>query len=218
MRILVTNDDGINAPGLDVCAAIARALSDDVWVVAPEFDQSGVSHSLSLNDPLRMRAVDERRFAIKGTPTDCVIMGVHHIMNGKGPADLREICIELSAWMFLLGGKSKSIADGRALAAEMIASGRARDTFREIIRLQGGDAGVVDDPHKLPQARHEARVTAPADGFITAIQCEQVGVASMMLGGGREKKEDTIDPGVGLIVEKRLGEPILIPNFLRAAR
>jgi 5'-nucleotidase len=85
MRILVTNDDGINAPGLDVCAEIAHALSDDVWVVAPEFDQSGVSHSLSLNDPLRMRAVDERRFAIKGTPTDCVIMGVRHILDGKGP-------------------------------------------------------------------------------------------------------------------------------------
>ena len=85
MRILVTNDDGINAPGLDVCAEIARALSDDVWVVAPEFDQSGVSHSLSLNDPLRMRAVDERRFAIKGTPTDCVIMGVRHILDGNGP-------------------------------------------------------------------------------------------------------------------------------------
>ena len=85
MRILVTNDDGINAPGLDVCAAIARALSDDVWVVAPESDQSGVSHSLSLNDPLRMREVEERRFAIKGTPTDCVIMGVRHILDGKAP-------------------------------------------------------------------------------------------------------------------------------------
>ena len=85
MRILVTNDDGINSRGLDVCAEIARALSDDVWVVAPEFDQSGVSHSLSLNDPLRMRAVEERRFAIKGTPTDCIIMGVRHILDGKGP-------------------------------------------------------------------------------------------------------------------------------------
>jgi 5'/3'-nucleotidase SurE len=73
MRILVTNDDGIHAEGLDVCARIAAALSDDVWVVAPEFDQSGVSHSLSLNDPLRLRKVDERRFAIKGTPTDCVM-------------------------------------------------------------------------------------------------------------------------------------------------
>jgi len=85
MRILITNDDGIHAPGLDVAAEIARALSDDVWIVAPELDQSGVSHSLSLNDPLRMREVSERRFAIKGTPTDCVIMGVRHILNGKLP-------------------------------------------------------------------------------------------------------------------------------------
>jgi pyrimidine-nucleoside phosphorylase len=130
------------------------------------------------------------------------------IMNGKGPADLREISIELSAWMFLLGGRTRTVADGRSLAGEMIASGRARDTFREIVRLQGGDAGVVDDPGRLPQARHEARVSASANGFITAIQCEQVGVASMMLGGGREKKEDTIDPGVGLIVEKRTGDPV----------
>src|SRR5580700_12014776 len=90
----------------------------------------------------------------------------------------------------------------------MIASGKARDTFREIIRLQGGDAGVVDDPSRLPQARHEARVHASADGFVTAIQCEQIGVASMMLGGGREKKEDAIDPGVGLIMEKRIGDAV----------
>ena len=85
MRILITNDDGIHSEGLDACAEIARALSDDVWIVAPEFDQSGVSHSLSLNDPLRLRQVDERRFAVKGTPTDCVIMGARHILNGKGP-------------------------------------------------------------------------------------------------------------------------------------
>src|SRR6267378_541746 len=85
MRILVTNDDGIHSEGLDACAEIARALSDDVWIVAPEFDQSGVSHSLSLNDPLRLRQVEERRFAVKGTPTDCIIMGVRHILNGKGP-------------------------------------------------------------------------------------------------------------------------------------
>jgi 5'-nucleotidase len=87
MRILITNDDGINAAGLDACEEIARALSDDVWVVAPEYDQSGVSHSLSLNDPLRLREIGERRFAVKGTPTDCVIMGVRHILDGKA-ADL----------------------------------------------------------------------------------------------------------------------------------
>lgn len=85
MRILVTNDDGIHAPGLDVCVRIAAALSDDVWVVAPESDQSGVSHALSLSDPLRLRQVSERRFAVKGTPTDCVIMAVRHILADQPP-------------------------------------------------------------------------------------------------------------------------------------
>jgi len=85
MRILITNDDGIHAEGLDVCEQIARVLSDDVWVIAPEYDQSGVAHSLTLNDPLRLRQVAERRFAVRGTPTDCVIMGARHVLNGKGP-------------------------------------------------------------------------------------------------------------------------------------
>ena len=81
MRILCTNDDGIHAPGLTTLETIARQLSDDVWVVAPETDQSGVSHSLSLNDPLRLREISERHYAVKGTPTDCVIMGIRHIMH-----------------------------------------------------------------------------------------------------------------------------------------
>jgi 5'-nucleotidase len=85
MRILVTNDDGIHAPGLKVLEAIAANLSDDVWVVAPETDQSGVSHSLSLNDPLRLRKISERHYAVKGTPTDCVIMGVRHVLAETKP-------------------------------------------------------------------------------------------------------------------------------------
>ncbi|MGY3452372.1 5'/3'-nucleotidase SurE [Bradyrhizobium sp. USDA 4353] len=85
MRILCTNDDGIHAPGLKVMEEIARALSDDVWIVAPELDQSGVSHSLSLNDPLRLREVGPRHFAVRGTPTDCVIMGARHILGEKRP-------------------------------------------------------------------------------------------------------------------------------------
>lgn len=85
MRILVTNDDGIHAEGLNACARIASTFSDDVWVVAPEFDQSGVAHSLSLSDPLRLRQVEERRFAVKGTPTDCVIMAVRHILADQPP-------------------------------------------------------------------------------------------------------------------------------------
>ena len=74
MRILVTNDDGIHAPGLGVAEAIARALSKDVWVVAPETEQSGASHSLTLAMPLRVREIDAQHFAVGGTPTDCVMM------------------------------------------------------------------------------------------------------------------------------------------------
>ena len=77
VRILLTNDDGIHATGLAALERIARQLSDDVWVVAPELDQCGLSHSLSLNDPLRLRKIAEKHFALRGTPTDCVIMGVH---------------------------------------------------------------------------------------------------------------------------------------------
>ena len=85
MRILITNDDGIQAPGLGVLKKIAAELSDDVWTVAPETEQSGASHSLSLHDPLRLRQLEKRVYAVKGTPTDCVIMGVRHLLLDQPP-------------------------------------------------------------------------------------------------------------------------------------
>ena len=85
MRILVTNDDGIHSPGLAVAEKIARELSDDVWVVAPETEQSGASHSLTLAFPLRLRKIAEHRFAVSGTPTDCVMMAALHILKYQPP-------------------------------------------------------------------------------------------------------------------------------------
>jgi len=85
MRILVTNDDGIHSPGLSVAEKIAHSLSDDVWVVAPENEQSGASHSLTLASPLRLRQMEERRFAVSGTPTDCVMMACLHILKAQPP-------------------------------------------------------------------------------------------------------------------------------------
>jgi 5'-nucleotidase len=85
VRILVSNDDGIHAPGLEALTDIARALSDDVWVVAPETEQSGASHSLTLNNLLRIRQLEERKFAVQGTPSDCVILGVKHVLGGEMP-------------------------------------------------------------------------------------------------------------------------------------
>src|SRR5665213_4496020 len=85
MRILVTNDDGSHAPGLAIAENIARALSDDVWVIAPESEQSGASHSLTLTSPLRLRQISERRYAVSGTPTDCVMMGCLNILKDNPP-------------------------------------------------------------------------------------------------------------------------------------
>ncbi|MCH2548129.1 MAG: 5'/3'-nucleotidase SurE [Alphaproteobacteria bacterium] len=83
IRILVSNDDGINAPGLKVLERIAKTISKDVWVVAPETEQSGVAHSLTLHEPLRIRKISAKRFAVKGTPTDCVLLAVKAIIPKK---------------------------------------------------------------------------------------------------------------------------------------
>lgn len=85
MRILLTNDDGINAPGLVSLEKIARALSDDIWICAPEYEQSGASRALTLSDPIRVRKLDPRRFAVEGTPTDCVMMAVQQLIDGPKP-------------------------------------------------------------------------------------------------------------------------------------
>lgn len=128
-------------------------------------------------------------------------------LRGGGPPDLRELCLELSAWMFYLGGRTANVAEGRKLAAEMIASGRAHDKFREIIAQQGG-AAVLEDPRRLPRARHTIEVPSRATGYVAATQCEQLGIACVILGGGREKKEDTVDPAVGLVFRKKVGDAV----------
>src|SRR5580693_218078 len=130
------------------------------------------------------------------------------VLSGAGPADLRELCLELAAWMFFLGERVKTLDEGKKLSADLIASGQARDKFREIVGLQGGDVGVVDDPHRLAHARQTLNVASPAGGYISSIQCEQLGVACVILGGGREKKEDQIDPAVGIEFHKRIGDAV----------
>ena len=82
MRILVTNDDGIHAPGLETLERIARSISDDVWIVAPAEENSGAGHSLSLAEPIRYRKIADKRFEVAGTPTDCVVMAARKILPG----------------------------------------------------------------------------------------------------------------------------------------
>jgi pyrimidine-nucleoside phosphorylase len=130
------------------------------------------------------------------------------VLSGTGPEDLRNLSIELSAWMFFLGEKTADVEAGRVLAKELIASGRAKAKFRENIELQGGDARVVEEPGRLPQARSRVDVASPTAGFISGTDCQQFGIALAILGGGREKKEDRIDFGVGLEFHSRIGDRV----------
>jgi pyrimidine-nucleoside phosphorylase len=124
-------------------------------------------------------------------------------------ADLLELSIELSAWMFYLADRVSGVEAGRALAHNMITSGKALEKFREMLRLQGGgDVSVVDKPSRLPHAQNTIDVKSKLAGFVTAMQCEQVGTASLMLGGGRSKKEDMIDPAVGIVLQKKVGHQV----------
>jgi pyrimidine-nucleoside phosphorylase len=135
--------------------------------------------------------------------TECV-----QVLNGGGPVDLRELSLELSAWMFYLGDKTQSVGEGRSLAESMISSGKATEKFRQGIRLQGGDPRIIEEPQRLPQARAHLDVPSVASGFVTGTDCEQFGIALAMLGGGREKKEDKIDHAVGLEFHKRIGDRV----------
>jgi pyrimidine-nucleoside phosphorylase len=133
---------------------------------------------------------------------------VLEVLRGGGPEDLRELCLELAAWMFHLGGCAATVAEAKKLAGELIQSGKALRKFREMVVLQGGDVRVVDDPSLLPRARHSLNIRSPRSGFVGAIGCEDVGTACVILGGGREKKEDSVDPAVGIILHKKVHDRV----------
>jgi pyrimidine-nucleoside phosphorylase/thymidine phosphorylase len=132
------------------------------------------------------------------------------VLRGRtaGSEDLVELTVELCGWMFLLGKRAASVDEGRALALEMIRSGKALKKFRELVCEQGGDVRSVDDFALLPSAAHRQEIQATASGFVSAIECERMGVAGVMLGGGRFTKEDTIDPAVGIVLHKKVGNAV----------
>jgi pyrimidine-nucleoside phosphorylase len=136
------------------------------------------------------------------------------VLKGGGAADLRDLSIELSAWMFLLGERCQSVDQGRELAAKLIVSGEALRKLQQAIALQGGDPRVVDDNSLLPQAKNRVEIKSASGGFLAATHCMEFGVALAMLGGGREKKEDQIDPGVGLEFHKRIGDRVALGDTL----
>lgn len=142
------------------------------------------------------------------------VVEVVEVLRGAGPDDLRELCLELAAWMLHLGGAAKSISEGRERSAELISSGKALERFRQMVELQGGDVGVIDDPGTFRRARSTTQVTSARNGFVTSMQCEQIGTACVILGGGRERKEDSVDPAVGIVLHKKVGDRVNVGEVL----
>jgi pyrimidine-nucleoside phosphorylase len=136
------------------------------------------------------------------------VIEVVEVLRGEGPEDLRQLCLDLAGWMLHLGGVSATVAEGRKQSEKLIVSGKALDKFRQMVELQGGDPRAIDDPKRLPQARHTMLLSSRKNGYLASLQCEQVGTACVILGGGRERKEDSVDPAVGIVLHKKVGDAV----------
>jgi pyrimidine-nucleoside phosphorylase len=136
------------------------------------------------------------------------VIEVVEVLRGEGPEDLRVLCTELGGWMLYLGGVSNGVAEGKKQSEKLIASGAALDKFRRMVELQGGDPRTVDDPKKLPQADSTMTIVSVRSGYVGSLQCEQIGTACVILGGGRERKEDSVDPTVGIVLHKKVGDAV----------
>jgi pyrimidine-nucleoside phosphorylase len=129
-------------------------------------------------------------------------------LQGQGPSDLEELCLVLGAHMLHLGGKAASFEEGREKLAELIHKGYALKKFKEFVAAQGGSPSIIDQPAMLPSAEVIEPVLAESDGYVAEIEAEEIGVCAMMLGAGRETKESVIDLSAGIVLHKKVGDPV----------
>ncbi len=127
-------------------------------------------------------------------------------LHGNGPEDFYEHCMEIASHMLVIGGKVQDLREGRDLAEEALREGRAWQQFRTLVKAQGGDVSMVDQPHKLPKATYIEEVYATQEGYISAIHAREVGETSVDLGAGRAKKGDSIDHAVGIVIQHKVGD------------
>lgn len=129
-------------------------------------------------------------------------------LQGKGPKDLTELVLTLGSQMVILAGKAKTTEEAKAMLKEAISSGKALAKFKDFLTNQGGDASIVDDLSKLPQAKYKIELPAKQSGYVSRMVADEIGIASMILGAGRATKEDVIDLAVGLVLHKKVGDKV----------
>ncbi len=129
-------------------------------------------------------------------------------LNGNGPEDLLEMCYALGSQMVVLANQAATIEEARSLLQEALESGKALDKFKEMIRNQGGDDSIVDQPERLLTAKYVVELPAKSSGIVSKLVANELGIAAMMLGAGRKTKEDDIDHAVGLKLNKKIGDSV----------
>ena len=129
-------------------------------------------------------------------------------LKGNGPKDLTELVLTLGSQMVVLAEQATSLDEARQMLIDAIKTGKALNKFKTFLSNQGGDDSIVDSPEKLPSAKYQVEFKAKKDGYITEVIANEIGVASMMLGAGRQTKEDVIDLGVGIVLNKKVGEHV----------
>ncbi|HAR6231979.1 TPA: pyrimidine-nucleoside phosphorylase [Staphylococcus pseudintermedius] len=129
-------------------------------------------------------------------------------LKGEGPEDLTELVLTLGSQMVVLAQKAKDLDEARGMLQEVIDNGKALEKFKTFLSNQGGDASVVDEPSKLPTAQYQFELPAKRSGVVSEMIANEIGIASMMLGAGRQTKEDVIDLAVGLVLNKKVGDRV----------
>ncbi|HEY6005197.1 MAG TPA: thymidine phosphorylase [Anaeromyxobacter sp.] len=198
--------EGIDALVLDVkvgSGAFMKTVEDAralAWALA------GIGRGMGKRVTALLTAMDQPLGRAVGNALE--VAEAVEMLRGGGPADLREVTVELVAEMLVLGGAAAGLAAARAQVLAAVADGRGLAKLEEIVRAQEGDPQAVRDPGRLPRAPRTYDVAAPAAGRIRAIDTEAVGLAAVALGAGRARIEDRVDPAVGLVVHKKLGDAV----------
>lgn len=178
----------------------AKLLAKQMVDIGKSLNRKTVAVVTDMNQPLghEVGNANEIREAIE-------------VLQGKGAEDETTVALTIASHMTVLGGAFTDFESAYKGLTEIIKSGKAIEKLKELVRIQGGNPDYIDNPHKLPQAKHHIEVKALIDGYVTSINAESIGVSAMLLGAGRKTKEDTVDHAAGITLVKKVGD-LVKPN------
>ncbi|NGP77194.1 thymidine phosphorylase [Balneolaceae bacterium YR4-1] len=175
----------------------AKELAETLVNIGESFGKETIAYLSNMNQPLGYKIgnwleVEESIDAL----------------NGKGPGDVMTVTHQLAGTMIYLGGKASTVSEGIEKSKQAITKGRAMETWKKLVDAQEGDRRLMDNPGKYPKADHDFTIKAKRDGFVSAMDAYEIGMASVELGAGRRVKEDTIDPAAGFVLKKKIGDSV----------